>query len=232
MTVADIASEALFVAALVVAALGAILTLAGLVALLRARPLRFTIRTTFGMLLLAAGALAGSLAVGLRGYHALTREEIAAHVTVKPLGLQRFSASFRFPDGREAAFELAGDEIYVDARLIKWKPIANVVGLHTVYELDRVAGRYHSLDEERSARRTVYALGREKPIDLFSLRRRYELLAPLFDAEYGSATFVPVTRAAELELRVSTTGLLIRETGLARDNAGARPAAIAIRGTK
>jgi hypothetical protein len=46
---------------------------------------------------------------------------------------------------------------------------------------------------------------------LFGLRRRYEFLAPLLDAEYGSATFIPVTRPAELELRVSTTGLLIRE---------------------
>jgi hypothetical protein len=33
----------------------------------------------------------------------------------------------------------------------------------------------------------------------------------LLDAEYGSATFIPVTGSAELELRVSTTGLLIRE---------------------
>ena len=61
------------------------------------------------------------------------------------------------------------------------------------------------------AQRTVYALARDKPIDLFSLRRRYEFLSPLFDAEYGSATFVPVSRPAELELRISTSGLLLRE---------------------
>ena len=48
-------------------------------------------------------------------------------------------------------------------------------------------------------------------MDLYGLRRRYEFLSPLLDAEYGSATFVPVTRPAEFELRVSTTGLLIRE---------------------
>ena len=37
------------------------------------------------------------------------------------------------------------------------------------------------------------------------------LFAPLVDAEYGSGTFVSVTRPAELEVRVSTTGLLMRE---------------------
>ena len=45
------------------------------------------------------------------------------------------------------------------------------------------------------------------------LRSRYTFLAPLVDAEYGSATFVPVTHPAELELRVSTTGLLVRPVG-------------------
>ena len=48
-------------------------------------------------------------------------------------------------------------------------------------------------------------------MDLFGLRRRYAFLAPLLDAEYGSGTFVPVTRPAAFEVRVSTTGLLIRE---------------------
>ncbi|MEW6688209.1 MAG: hypothetical protein AB1452_03850 [Pseudomonadota bacterium] len=50
-------------------------------------------------------------------------------------------------------------------------------------------------------------------MDLFALRRRYAFLEALLDAEYGSATFVPVAGPAELELRVSTTGLLLREAG-------------------
>jgi hypothetical protein len=86
-----------------------------------------------------------------------------------------------------------------------------MIGLHTAYEIDRVAGRYHAVKDERDAMRTVHALSRDKPIDLYALRRRHTFLAPLFDAEYGSATFIPVTRPAELELRVSTTGLLMRE---------------------
>ena len=88
---------------------------------------------------------------------------------------------------------------------------ADMVGVHTAYELDRIAGRYHALKDEQALPRPVHALGAPKPIDLFSLRRRYVMLAPLVDAEYGSASFVPVTRPAELEVRVSTTGLLIRE---------------------
>lgn len=201
----------LSIAALVLGAAGALLLLAGLLALGRLRPLRFALRTLSGLLLLSLAGLAGALVLGIQGYRSLTREDLAARLSVRPTGPQSFAATLKYPDGRQAAYTLAGDEIYVDARILKWKPVANVVGLHTAYELDRVAGRYRDLEQERGAPRTVYALGTEKPVDLFGLRRRYAFLAPLLDAEYGSASFVPVTQPAELELRVSTTGLLIRD---------------------
>jgi len=206
----ELPTSPLFLAAVALGALGAILFVAGIVALARARPLGFALRTLSGLLLLSLGALAGTIAVGTQGYRALTREDLAARLTVRPAGPQRFAVTVRFPDGRQAAFELAGDEIYVDAHILKWKPLANVLGLHTSYELDRVAGRYHAIEQERSAVRTVYSLGQDKPVDLFRLRQRYAFLSTLLDAEYGSATFVSVTRPAELELRVSTTGLLMR----------------------
>jgi len=174
--------------------------------------LRFTLRALAGLLFVSLVALAGTLALGLQGYRALTREVVAAHLSVRPTGPQRFAASFRFADGRQATYEVAGDEIYVDARILKWKPIVNLLGLHTVYELDRVAGRYRDIQQERSAPRTLYALGLDRPVDLFGLRRRYAFLEPLLDAQYGSASFVPVTQPAELDLRVSTSGLLIRDT--------------------
>jgi len=208
----ELATSPFSLAAITLGVLGAILVLGGIVALVRARPLRFAVRTLAGLLLFSLGGLAGAIAIGTQGYRALTREDVAARLFVRPAGPQRFTATVRFADGREATYEVAGDEIYVDAHILKWKPFANVLGLHTAYELDRVAGRYHAIDEERSGVRTVYSLGPDRQLDLFQLRRRYAFLATLFDAEYGSATFVPVTRPADLELRVSTTGLLMRES--------------------
>ncbi len=161
--------------------------------------------------LVAAGLLAGTVLLGIQGYRALTREDLAAYLYVKPTGPQRFEATVRFIDGREARFDLAGDEIYVDARILKWKPMANVVGLHTAYELDRISGRYRAIEDERARPRTVHELGTTKAVDLFALRKRFDFLGKAFDAEYGSGTFVPVSGPARLELRVSTTGLLIRD---------------------
>jgi len=207
----ELPASPFFLAAIALGVLGAILVVAGIVALVRARPLRFALRTLCGLLLLSLGALAGTVAIGTQGYRALTREDLAARLTVRPVGPQRFAATVRFPDGRQAAFDLAGDEIYVDAHILKWKPLANVLGLHTAYELDRVAGRYRAIEQERSAVRSVYSLGQAKPVDLFWLRQRYAFLSTLLDAEYGSATFASVTQPAELELRVSTSGLLMRD---------------------
>ncbi len=156
-------------------------------------------------------ALSLVVLVGTHGYRALTQEEVAALVWTVPDTGQTFSALVQLPDSSVRTFHLTGDELYVDAHILKWKPLVNVLGLHTDYELDRIGGRYRDLEEERAGPRTVHSLGRSKPFDLFDLRRGSLLLSPLVDAEYGSATFVTAPdEVAMWELRVSTSGLLIR----------------------
>src|SRR5262249_20116606 len=195
-------SSPLFLAALLFGVLGGISIITAILALFQLKLLRSIFRTLIGLALLSLGFLAGTISLGMIGYRALTREVVAAHIVVQPTGPQRFTATIRYPDGRETKYEMAGDGIYVDAHVLKWHPWANTIGLHTAYELDRVAGRYHDVKDERSAPRTVHALARDKPVDLYALRRRHPFLAPVLDAEYGSATFVPVTRPAQFELRV------------------------------
>jgi hypothetical protein len=200
----------LSIAAILLALVGLSLILAGLRSLWRARLWGFTSRTLIGLLLLATGLLAGAIAVGVQGYQALTHEEHVARIIINPVANQRFEARFIFADSREQTYQIGGDEIYVDARILKWTPYANLLGLHTMYELDRVAGRYRSIEQERAETRTVYSVGTTQAVDLFALRKRFSALAPLFDAEYGSATFVPAAQATELDLFVSTSGLLMR----------------------
>ncbi len=162
------------------------------------------------LLCLSLAALSGTIAIATKGYRALTHEEVAAVVRVEPAGEKRVSAHFRFADGREASYQLAGDSLYVDAHILKWKPLANAFGLHTFYELDRVSGRYMNIEDEISGPRTLYSISRDKPLDIFNLRRIYPVFTPLLDCQYGSAAFINAEEPATLEIRVSTTGLLIR----------------------
>jgi hypothetical protein len=164
-----------------------------------------------GSLFLSLAALAATLGVSTQGYRALTLEEVAATVTTSPTGPTEFRALVEFPDGRDTTFVVSGDQFMVDAHILKWHPIANLLGVHTQYELDRLSGRYIEIEDELTAPRTVHSLKSEKAADLFHLARRYTLLALLVDTEYGSATFIHASRPARFEIRVSTTGLLVRE---------------------
>lgn len=196
--------------ALVLALLALAAMVLAIYAFRRSRHVSGSFGALLGLLLLAVGLLAGTLAVATRGFRALTREEVAAVVETRPLGDRRFEATFRFPDGTRRHYRLRGDQIYVDAQILKWEPIANVLGLHTVYELDRVAGRYADLEAARDSPRTVRSLGRDRPVQPASLLERLPFLERVVDAEYGSATFVEVDRPRTLEVRVGTDGLLIR----------------------
>ena len=188
-----------------------ILFLFAFIAAIRKRKVLGAVRNfTFTFLMLVLALLFATITVSLKGYKALTHEELAALVEIQPVSDQKFVAHFTFPDKRETEFELAGDELYVDAHILKWKSFANLFGLHTFYELDRVAGRYSEIEEETSKDRTVYSLSKEKMVNIFDLRLEYELLSFLLDAEYGSASFVNVSNSAKFNIMVSTTGLLIR----------------------
>jgi len=193
---------------------GIIFLVMGGITLKKKRLAGSTASFSLGVIFFLLGALFGTLSVSVLGYRALSREKLIAVIETAPTGDQTFRATFYFPDKTKSSFVLAGDELYVDAHILKWKPIANLLGIHTYYELDRVAGRYAELQDEQTKSRTVYSLARTKPWNLFNLRRKYPILNPLVDAEYGSATFIMAKTQQQFELRVSTTGLLIRKVEL------------------
>jgi hypothetical protein len=162
------------------------------------------------LLMISLSALCGTIGIAVQGYRALTREDVAATVRIEPIGPQQFKAIVLLPDGSQKTFSLAGDELYVDAHILKWKPWVNILGLHTSYELDRVGGRYTVLADESTKPRTIYSLSLDKPINMFELRRKFSILNPLLDAEYGSATFINTNTSEYFKVMVSTSGLLIR----------------------
>lgn len=165
---------------------------------------------TFAFLMLVLALLFATISLSTQGYSALTNEELAARVVIEPVGDQNFIAHFQFPDNSKESYNISGDELYIDAHILKWKSIANLFGLQTLYELDRIAGRYVSIEDEKEKPRTLYSLAGEKTVDIFKLRMKYEFLSFLLDAGYGSATFINVSKASRFKILVSTTGLLFR----------------------
>jgi len=158
-------------------------------------------------LLAAVAVLIGS---NLKTYQRLSYEQPAGELQLSRTGERQFNAVLSYPSGERANFELRGDEWQVDARVLKWRAFANLVGFDTAYRLERIGGRYSNIEEERAQPRTVYALNTAGRVDPWELIHRYHSWVPWMDALYGSATYLPMSDGALYEIKVSQSGLVAR----------------------
>ena len=164
-----------------------------------------------GAVFILLGVVAGLVAASLHGYKRLTHEQLAAKVTLRQLGERQYALTLDAPGNAPRHFELRGDEWQIDARVLKWRPAATIAGFDTLYRLERISGRYGDVIQERTAKRTVYALASgDEPVDLWDLTKRYHAYVPMVDALYGSGAFVPMAEGAEYAVTVSASGLIVR----------------------
>ena len=169
-----------------------------------------TLEGLTGLLLLALAVLAAAVGLNLRTYDRLTHEIPVATVSFQALGEQRFSAVLVQAAGRTLVFDTYGDEWQLDARILKWRGFATVLGFDTIYRLDRFAGRYRDAAQERTGRRSVHSLNDEPGLDVWAWTRAYPRWLPWVDAVYGSATYMPMVAGATYRVTASPTGLLAR----------------------
>jgi hypothetical protein len=169
-----------------------------------------TMYMLIGVVILLAAGLVALVAMNLYTYARLTHEQEAARVSVRQLGERRYVLSVQPHKAPPRHYEMRGDEWQIDARVLKWSGMGNLVGLDTVYRLERLSGRYSDITLERNAQRTVYSLAEDPGLDLWSLVNKHYRYVPFADALYGSAAYVPMAEGAEYTVSVSTTGLLVR----------------------
>lgn len=200
--------------------LNGIIGICGLVGLLflihavrRLRQWRFiagSFHTLLGLCFLLAATAAWLLGFSLLTYERLTYEQPAAEIMLSRLGERHYRATLTYPSKLTQSFELRGDEWQVDARVLKWRGLANIAGFDSVYRLERISGRYGDIDSERRAQRTVHVLNEPARIDAWELARRYREYVPWVDTLAGSATFLPMADGALYQVSVSQSGLIAR----------------------
>jgi hypothetical protein len=179
----------------------------------------FSSITALGLLLLAACTLL--VASNLRTYQRLSAEQAAGELQLSRIGAHQFNAVLTYPTGERASFALRGDEWQVDARILKWQAFAELIGFDTAYRLERISGRYSSIEDERNLPRSVYPLNAPNRIDLWDVVHRHHSWLPWFDALYGSATYLPMADGALYDIKVSPSGLVARPLNqAARDALG------------
>lgn len=196
---------------ILIALFGAVLLILAFHRLVRARFVAAGASAIMGVLLLALAALLFVVLLNLHTYARLTYEQPVAEIVFEARAPQEFRATLaHIPSGRMQLFTLAGDEWQIDARVLKWRGWATLLGLDAQYRLERIGGRYRDIEQERNAPRTVYALSENPGLDLWMLSTRYPRWLPFVDAVYGSATYMPMAHGARYQVSMTQSGLVAR----------------------
>lgn len=145
-------------------------------------------------------------------YEHLTKEQAVATVSFEKLVGRLYRATAAFSDGRDEQFLIHGDEWQLDARILKWHGVAQLMGMDNLFRLERLSGRYSDIEMERSARRSVYALGKKAgwQIDLWNLAKDHKSWIPWVDAAYGSAAYMPMEDNSIYRVTLGQSGLIAR----------------------
>lgn len=166
----------------------------------------------FGILALVAAVVLGLTALNLNGYRMLNQEVTVATISFDKIDKQVYKANVVLEGSSvEMPFEIAGDLWQMDARIIKWKGPFAAAGGSPLYKLDRLQGRYYALEDERTRARSVYAISNpDIGFDLWNAFHKLSRYFPWFDAEYGSATYLPMADGALFSVRLTFVGMIAR----------------------
>jgi len=169
------------------------------------------IKGLIGLVAFLGAIFAVGIALDFYSYQQLSKETPVATISFAKKGRQTYVATITEEKGIKRVFNLKGDLWQLDARLIKWTGALASIGLEPGYKLDRISGRYLSLEQERSGSRSVFSLHESKnPVDIWELVSTYLPKGLIIDATYGSATYLPMTDDAIFAVTLSSNGLVAR----------------------
>ncbi|MGB5346587.1 MAG: hypothetical protein WBN23_10520 [Woeseia sp.] len=188
----------------------------------RGRVLRACSSGVSGAISAALASAAIIIAMSYFSYGRLVAEQDIGEIEFTSTGPDAYQARLKIPGKVDQIFDLRGDEWQLDARMISWQPPLTVLGLEPIYKLERLSGRYASVDRELREARTVHDLSPDQPLDLWRMARRFPVFMPGVDAYYGSATYLPMANGARFAITLSRDALLARPSNEAGLRAVAR----------
>lgn len=198
----------------------------GLLCLARLRQRRLLAAGRAGISAGVAGALAlavMAVAANLYTYQRLSYERPLAELQFQRLGSQHFQVVLSRPGRPNQKARLSGDEWRIEARVLKWRPAANLLGFDALARLERLSGRYRDIAQANHKPHRAIAL--QTAADGWDAwRAAHHLprgLAPV-DARYGSATYLPMADNARYRVTLSQNGLVARPINAAARRATRR----------
>ena len=147
------------------------------------------------------------------GFFSYTQYKDGVHlvgVDISQIENQYFQLTLSSPDSEPVSYSVYGDMWQLDARIIAWNDFFSTFGLDTVYQLDRLSGRYHLMEDEVSKHRSVFSLQEQSRVtDVWQLVSEH-LWIPGVKARYGSGAFVPMVDGALYSVLLGRDGLQVK----------------------
>lgn len=193
-------------ATIVLAAAGAVLVIAGLLFFRHPGWLLTWLKgmAVFGVIL--AGLYVLVIALNLTSYHSLAGMQTVATISTQRQADQIWQVTLNSDDGVSTVRTLQGDQWQIDVRIIRFSGPLRWLDIASGYRLDRLSGRYTSLEQERSSPRTTITLSEAIWPDLWQWDREVNL--PFVEAVDGNATFMPMRDGAVFDVKLSSSGLV------------------------
>lgn len=205
-------------------AVGLMLGFAGISRLLKANFLGGGARALFGVGFLGVAGISTLVGLNLQTYKRLTHEQLAATVYFTQIENEanKYVARITYPDGTAKNYTLTGDEFEIGAQVIKFKPLANMLGFDSVYRLEYMSGRFRErfvYDKVKTAEVTGVKLSSDPGLDVAAYVKhsgaRFGLESVGIDggqedARYGSAVYVPMSHGLEFEIKVTQDAVIAR----------------------
>jgi len=152
------------------------------------------------------------LVSNLYTYHRLVDESPVAELRFSTRGPQQYDATLAWGDFCDPQhFTLYGDQWRMDARFLKWRSWANLLGFDAMYRVERLSGRYRDVVEENVERRVVYSLQPAEAVDLTSIMEKYTGTFSPVDTVYGSSVYDDMDERYVFYVFRGQSGLLVRK---------------------
>lgn len=168
------------------------------------------LRGMSGISLILLTLFCALLAFDVYSYRQITGEKNIATISFSQLEEQYYAASLSLVDGSTKRYDLYGDQWQMDSRIIKWHNFLSIIGLKPGFRLDRLNGRYLSLEDERGKPRSVHELSSSLTSVDFWQSIRWINWNSLIDARYGSSTYLPMADGGQYQINITNAGLIAR----------------------
>ncbi len=167
------------------------------------------LRGTAGIALTVAAVVIAASAWDLRGYQQLSETTPIGTLAFNKLDEQRFAVTLVDQAGAEYRYELNGDMWQLDVRLLKWIDAVARLGFKPGYRLDRLVGRYLSLEDEQKLPHSAIDLHGDKSLlDVWLWLQCGGRFFSILAADYGSAAYLPMADGAMYSVSIGNSGLL------------------------